>query len=341
MNVMFTSAGRRVYLLEFFRQALEGSGEILAVDADRNAPALQHADAAFVVPRVTEPEYVDVLLDISTRHAVGMVLPLNDVELPILARRRGDFERRGIRLVVSDPDVISVCLDKYASANVCRRYGIAVPDTWLAKELLRGDATSSLTYPVVVKPRWGSASIGVTLAETELELRSLVGYVRSKVAKSVLSALGSLDPASDTVIIQEFIEGTEYGVDVINDLDGRYAATLGRQKLGMRAGETDRAMTVSDDRLLAFGERISKGLRHIGNLDCDVVDRDGTLYCIDLNPRFGGGYPFSHLAGADLPRALLAWAEGRDVNPRWLEIKPGVVGAKFDIVQVIEPGKAL
>lgn len=341
MNVLFTSAGRRVYLLEFFRQALDGTGEILAVDADRNAPALQHADVAFVVPRVTEPQYVDVLLDICTRHGVGMVVPLNDVELPVLARRRGDFERRGIRLVVSDPHVIAVCLDKYAAASVCRRYGIAVPDTWLAQDLLRGGATSLLTYPVIVKPRWGSASIGVMLAETERELRSVVDYVRSKVAKSVLAALGNLDPTGETVIVQEFIEGAEYGVDVINDLDGRHAATLGRRKLGMRAGETDRAVTVSDDRLIAFGERISRALHHIGNLDCDVVDRDGTLYCIDLNPRFGGGYPFSHLAGADLPRALLAWAEGTPVNPRWLAIKPGVVGAKFDTVQAITSNQPL
>lgn len=132
----------------------------------------------------------------------------------------------------------------------------------------------------------------------------------------------------ESLIIQERIAGTEYGLDILNDLNGRFVTCFVKRKLGMRCGETDAAETVDDPALADFGRRIGEHLGHVGMLDVDVmVDEDGPCL-LEINPRFGGHYPFAHAAGANAPAALLAWAEGREPEPSWLQAKPGVRSIK-------------
>ena len=121
------------------------------------------------------------------------------------------------------------------------------------------------------------------------------------------------------LIAQEKVTGTEYGLDIVNDLAGRHVTTFVKRKLAMRAGETDKAVTVSHPALEAVGRRIGEALRHIGNLDCDVFVDGERFWVLELNPRFGGGYPFTHRAGANLPAALIAWAQGETVDPALAE----------------------
>jgi carbamoyl-phosphate synthase large subunit len=109
-----------------------------------------------------------------------------------------------------------------------------------------------------------------------------------------------------------------------------HACTFAKRKVRMRAGQTDQALTVNDPRLLELGQRLGEALRHIGMLDCDVFDTPDGLRVIDLNPRMGGGYPFAHLAGANYPAALLAWARGEQPDPRWLQMEPNVFSSICD-----------
>ena len=124
--------------------------------------------------------------------------------------------------------------------------------------------------------------------------------------------------------------GEEYGMDVINDLNGDYVCTFIKRKIRMRAGQTDQAVTVRDDRLEMIGQRIGEKLGHIGLLDCDAFTTKHGCYVIDMNPRIGGGYPFSHIAGANLPAALVAWASGQAPNPAWFNIEPDVAASRYD-----------
>ena len=107
-------------------------------------------------------------------------------------------------------------------------------------------------------------------------------------------------------------------------------AVMARRKLAMRAGNTDRAITVSHPRLERIGRLTGEQLQHFGSVDCDVIVRDDECYVLDINPRLGGGYPFSHMAGANLPAALIAWARGEEPDPAWLRARPGVLVAKYD-----------
>jgi carbamoyl-phosphate synthase large subunit len=335
MNVLLTCAGRRSYLVRFFREALQGRGHVCAADCDPSAPALREADRAFIVGRVDQSTYCDQLVGLCQQHNVRLLIPLNDLELPIVAAQRARFVAVGTIPVVSSPAVVNVCFDKWATARFMKSCGLMVPHTYLSL----GEARAALSkgqidFPLVVKPRWGTASIGLEYPEDDQELEWAYSLVRKKLPRTILADVSTHD-VERSVLIQERLGGQEYGLDVVNDLDGRYVTTLARQKVAMRAGETDRAITVRSEQLQELGATIGQRLCHFGNLDCDVFMSGGRWCVLEMNPRFGGGYPFSHLAGANLPAVLIAWANGREPDARWLKVEPNVMASKADGIVVI------
>ena len=335
MNILLTSAGRRNYLIQYFRNALQGGGEVIAIDCSRSAPALQEADKAHLVPPVNDAGYVDRVLAICDRYAVSLLISLNDLELPVLAREKERFHEIGTVPVVSTPPVIEACFDKWATRTFLAACGLSVPESCLSLDAARARLREGcMSFPLVVKPRWGSASIGIEFVEDEEALELSYRLLVKRLRRTILSEASSQDYGR-SILIQECLQGEEYGLDVVNDLKGNYATTFVKRKLAMRAGETDRAVTVQDHSLHALGEHLGRSLGHVGNLDCDAFVTDSGPYVLELNPRFGGGYPFSHAAGANVPAALIAWADGREPKPEWLRATPGIVSAKCDRLVMI------
>lgn len=336
-NVLLTCAGRRNYLVQYFREALAGAGLVLAADVDPNAPAMIEADRAFVVPPVAAPDYVDHIADLCGGHGVRLLCSLNDLELPLLAEHRRRFEAVGTVLAVSSSEVIRRCADKWETYLTLLRWGLPAPLTYATLDDARHAlGRGEIRFPVVLKPRWGTASIGIDFPEGPDELGLAHRLLEQRIRRTIIGPMSAVDP-DRTVLVQEKLDGDEYGLDVVNDLDGRHVTTFVKRKLGMRAGETDRAVTVADDVLVTLGAQIGRRLGHRGNLDCDVFVGERAAV-LELNPRFGGGYPFSHAAGADLPSALLAWSRNRAPNPEWLRARPGVVTSKCDrLVSTTQP----
>jgi carbamoyl-phosphate synthase large subunit len=332
MNVMLTCAGRRNYLVKFFQETLEGRGLVFAADASADAPALSQADKSFILPAVSHPAYLGRLLGICRQHRVFLLIPLNDLELPLLASQKARFLQVGTLPVISTPQVVCTCADKWTALNFLKSYGFGVPGTYLSladarNALARGD----IRFPLVVKPRWGSASIGIAYSDDDEELELTFRLASMRLPRTPLWKLtASATEPQPSILIQERLYGQEYGLDIVNDLEGRHVCTLVRRKIAMRAGETDRAVAVRNELLEKVGEGIGRKLRHVGPLDCDAIVTQGNSHVLDLNPRFGGGYPFSHMAGANLPAALVAWANCEPVEPLWLKIKPNVMAAKYD-----------
>ena len=153
--------------------------------------------------------------------------------------------------------------------------------------------------------------------------------------KTFLSNVSASEP-DKCVIIQEKLSGEEYGLDIVNDLQGSYQSTFVKRKLKMRGGETDRATTVFSTKLEQLGQNLGQELGHIGNLDCDVMMNDSGYAVLEMNPRFGGGYPFSHYAGANLPAALIAWSNREKINREWLNIKHNIASSKCDRLVGVE-----
>jgi carbamoyl-phosphate synthase large subunit len=330
VNIILTCAGRRNYLVKYFQAALAGTGKVIATDASKNAVALQDADVALALPFVNDPSYLEQLLAICQEYQPRLLISLNDLELPLLARERHRFLAIGTIPVVSKPVLIDTCFDKWATNTFLNTCEILTPQTYLTlSDAQQAIFDQKLNLPVVIKPRWGSGSVGIAEAGDPEELEIAYKYVKKLIDKTFLSKISATD-SERCVMIQQKVIGQEYGLDIINDLQGNYVTTVIKKKLAMRSGETDRAITVTEDRLLALGEKIGRRTKHIGNLDCDAIIDEQDIYVIDMNPRFGGGYPFSHVAGIDLPAALIAWAAKTDINPHWLQYTPGIMSSKYD-----------
>ena len=330
MNFLLTCVGRRTPIVTAFKDGVGGEGRVFACDTNADAPALQEADKSFVVPAVTDASYIDALLSICAENRVGMVIPALEAELPLLAVHRSRFADIGTLPLVSAQDVIAKCNDKLESARFLESCGLSAPRAFSSLKAARQAlAAGEISFPLIVKPRWGVSSIGTQVVEDDEELDLAFRLTRKQIARSCLAEISATDPER-SILVQELLPGCEYGLDVLNDLDGRHVCTFVKRKLRMWAGQTDRAVTVADHRLEMLGRVIGEKLGHVGLLDCDVFVAGHDAWVIDLNPRMGGGYPFSHIAGANYPAALLAWAEGREPDPRWFQIEPGVTASRCD-----------
>lgn len=335
MNILFTCAGRRTYLLKYFKEVLGEDDKIVATDMQLSAPALQVADIKVQMPAVYDPSYIDRTLDICKKYQIKAVISLNDLELPILAENKKKFNAIGTTVIVSDKRVIDIAFDKYETARWIKEQGLVAPMTYVnlaeAKSAL---ANGTIAFPLFLKPRWGSGSIGLETVDDMEELDIVYNLLLKRIKKTFLA---TASVGNEYILIQEKLTGKEFGLDVMNDLDGKHVAVSVKQKLSMRAGETDKAMTVDVPEVRRIGQQIGKTLGHIGNLDVDVMQRaDGTYCVLELNPRFGGGYPFSHEAGVNMPKAIIEWLNGNEVSEDILTPKIGCTFAKNDYLVSVD-----
>ncbi len=334
MNILFTCAGRRTYLLRYFKEQLGDDGLIIGADMQLSAPALSAADIKEQVPAVYDSNYTDCVIEICRRHNVRAVISLNDLELSILSAEHHRFEKDGITLLVSRQEVIDICFDKYRTAQYIASIGLNTPLTFVnldkAKDAI---AEGRLAFPLVLKPRWGSGSIGIEFVNNIDELNEIYALLLKKVRKSIL---GTASQGDEYILIQEKVEGQEYGLDVMNDLKGNNRGVSVKKKLAMRAGETDKAQTIDNQAIRIIGHTLGESLRHIGNLDVDVFEKDGKYYVLELNPRFGGGFPFSFEAGVNFPKAIIEWLKGNEIDDSILIPTYGKTFAKCDYLVSVD-----
>ena len=303
MNILLSSAGRRVALTESFRHALRGRGRVLATDADPTAPALYAADKGILVPRVDDVGYVPALLDICRTEGVSAVIPLIDTELPGLARAHDEFRRVGTQVLLAGPDSVETCFDKLQTASLFERLEIPAPGT-------ASQDARPYPLPAVVKPRRGSAGKGVNIARTAAE----VDYWLA---------------ATPDALIQELLVGPEVTTDVLCDLEGRPLLAVQRERLKTRGGEVERGVTVCHPKITEYALRAAEALRPAGaiNIQCFLTKR-GPLFT-EINPRFGGGYPLAHAAGAAFPERIVAMLV-QGPQPSLPAPRVGVVMMRFD-----------
>jgi carbamoyl-phosphate synthase large subunit len=311
VNVLFTSAGRRVELVRAFRRAYEElglDGEIVAVDIDPLAPALREADRAFMVPRLEDPGYAPALVDCCRERGIDFVFPLIDPDVPVLADQREALAAAGARAMVVPPDAARIAADKRATAQLFERLGVPSPTWWTGEEALAAD----LAYPVFVKPRYGSAGEHANAARDRMELEFWLRSVPEP-------------------IVQEHLPGAEVTSDVLCLEDGEVAAVCSRQRIEVRSGEVAKAVTVHDQRIIDRCARIAAALEARGPITVQCLMRDGKPLFTEVNARFGGGAPLGFAAGMRSPHWLLAHAASRDVElPPLGSYQVGLYMTRFD-----------
>lgn len=312
-SVLLTSGGRRVALVREFQAALRAlgvPGRVLVADLRRNAAAFHAADAGVLVPRVTSPEYVPHLLELCEREGVRMVVPLIDTELHLLAPHREAFAARGVTLVVSSPATTELALDKRSTRDFFLAHGFDTPAVLDAEAIL---ADPDARYPYFLKPSDGSCSVGATRID---DAESLAFHSRH----------------TANAMVQEFVKGEEYTLDVLADLAGKVRCVVPRLRIETRAGEVSKGMTVKDPLLIDAGRRVVEALP--GAMGCMTVQlfltAERAVKFIEINPRFGGGFPLAAAAGAKYPEWLIAWALGREPEVAMDGWTDGLVMLRYD-----------
>jgi carbamoyl-phosphate synthase large subunit len=293
VNILFTSSGRRVALLKQFKEAYAKygfRGKMITADLKNTAPTAYFCDKHYLVPRVTADHYIDSLLAICEAEKIDLIVPLIDTELVLLARNRRRFDERNVKLLLSSLELNEIAFDKWKTYRFFAEHRIAAPKVYSEEEI----AAKQYHFPLFIKPFNGSSSQGAHKIENETELNFFRSYI----------------PGS---IVQEFVSGDEYTVDVMLDFQGRIRTIVPRKRIETRAGEVSKGITRKDPAVIEAVKSVVEKLP--GPAGCITIQcfkkADGDIVFIEINPRFGGGIPLSIAAGANFPLWTMEIALGR------------------------------
>lgn len=312
LRLLVTSAGRRVELIEAFRESaarLDATLTVIACDQYPGLSAACHrADFAFAVPPVTSPDYVPAIVAAVRAHGVDIIVPTIDPELLPLANAAEAFADEGADLVLSSPELVAMTGDKLATADFLARHHLPSPLT-MTLEAARA-APSGWPGPLFLKPRHGSASRGVRQLASLAELSDIM---------------------DEPMLAQALLTGTEHTINLYFDRGGRLCSAIAHERLRVRAGEVEKGVTRRDPGLMALARDLAAVLPGPRGPLCfqAMVAPDGTAQMFEINARFGGGYPLAHHAGATFTRWLLEDALDRPstANDDWAE---GVMMLRYD-----------
>lgn len=282
MNILILSAGTRNKIVQYFKNALAGCGNVIATDMSNLAPAVYEADKFYQVPRMTADGYIDVVFEICQKERIQGVLSLIDPELSLLAKHSAAFAAIGTTVIGSSYELCERALDKMQMYEWLTAHGYNCARSWTSKDAFYNAVNKGeVSYPVFVKPVRGSASIAISKVSDQETVNLLFSH-------------------DDNLMIQEFLNGQEIGADVYIDLISHDVVSIfTKKKIVMRAGETDKAVSFKDEKLFDLIERFVKKSGYLGQIDIDIFEVGGEYYISEVNPRFGGGYPHAYECGCD------------------------------------------
>jgi carbamoyl-phosphate synthase large subunit len=299
---MLTSVGQRVDIARAFRAA---GATTLGVDADPLAPALYHCDERAIVPLIADPEYVPTLARLREERDVRLMVPLNDLDFPVLARERKRFSPALVLL--PDEEASARMSDKLEAHHFFVSMGIPSPRSWAPE-----DVPDDVRFPVLVKAREGFGSRNIHRAADREQLAFFLEY------------------SNVPSFVQEVCLGEEFSIDVFCDMDARCLNAIPRTMLLSKGGESIKGASIKDRELIEHGARVAEivGVKGPANVQC-FREADGSLPITDVNTRFGGGFPVPLAAGGRYPELALALARGERPEPRLGDFEEGVVMTRY------------
>lgn len=326
INILILSAGTRNKVVQAFRKEIANNGNVIATDCSNIGPAIYDADKAAIVPRIDDPKYIDKILDICKEEKINGVFSLIDPELSLLARNADRFTAIGTTPIVPSYELCETSLDKYKMYEMLIKLGIPTAKCYLSiEDFENARSEGDIDFPVFVKPRRGSASININKVES-------------------MEMLTALFHDYDDLMIQEYMRGQEYGADVYIDLISEKCTSIFlKKKIKMRAGETDKSVSVIDENIFKQIVNFVETIGYTGIVDIDLFhdEENDIWYLSEVNPRFGGGYPHAYECGVNVPRQIIRNLKG-DENPvRIGDYREGVYMMKYNELCVMPEERLL
>lgn len=320
MNYLMLSVGRRGELMKNFRSSLEEGSRIIATDNSPYAPAMYFANKQYLVPRIDAPEYVDTILEICKKEHINAVTTFIDPEIMLLAENRDRFKEEGIEVLAPFEETAKICFDKYKFSKHCAANEIRTAKTYgTLDETKNALATGEISFPIFVKPRCGSGSVGAKSVNDIVELEEAF----------------RLD---DTLIAQEFMRGTDT-VDIdadiyVDTISHKPVSIFTKRKISTVIGGANKTISFKENELFRF---IEKSLQHFefnGPLDADFFYKNGEYYLSEINPRFGGAYLHAYGAGVDFIKLIENNLHGKENTPQIGDYEEGIVMMMYDSVVI-------
>lgn len=310
LHVLFTGAGRRVELMQAFRQASLRLGinlKIYGADMAGSAPALAYCDYSRKICAMRDKDYIPQLIEICKKDKIDLMIPTIDTDLIVLSENKDQFEQIGTRVLISDPDKILLCRDKNNTYDLFASCGLMAPKP------INDYRKYSGPYPCFIKPKDGSSSINAFKVEREDEIAPYAEKIGD-------------------YIIQPFIEGREYTIDIFCDFDGNPIYIVPRERIAVRSGEVLKTRIELDERMIKEAKQLIKNLNPCGPITVQLIRQKetGDDFYIEINPRYGGGAPLSMKAGADSAEAVMRLMMGEVLTYQNKGIRDGAVFSRFD-----------
>lgn len=317
MNYLMLSVGRRGELLKNFRQSVEEGSKIIATDLSPYAPALYFADKHYIVPRIDDLNYIDIILDICKKESIHAVTTFIDPEIEILALNRNKFEEIGVEVLAPYAETAKLCFNKYLMFRHLQANGIPTVITWGSLNEFESDYKSGkVNFPVFVKPRTGSGSVGA---------KKITNY----------EMLDEAMKEDSELIIQEFMNCEDLDADVYIDTITHEAVSMfAKKKIETRIGGASKTISFKDEKLFAFISEIVRTLQFNGPVDMDFFYKDGQYYLSEINPRFGGAYLHAYGAGVDFIKLIENNLKGIVNKPLFGDYEEDVVMMMYDSVVI-------
>jgi carbamoyl-phosphate synthase large subunit len=301
VGVLLTGVGKRYDIVSAFGQ----HATTVAADPNPLAPAQYAADHRHPVPRIDDPEYVPALHELCERYGVRAVVPLTDLDLEVLGHARAAGQ---LPAFVPDAEIARATFDKYEAHLLLERLGLPSPPT-----VLPGEPVES--FPVMVKPRQGSGARSIHRADDAAAAEFFVDYVK------------------EPTMVQKLMDGPEFSIDILCDLDGRCLNAIPRTMIESRGGESIKGTVIADRELIDLGALVAESLAVRGPCTVQVFrDRQIGLGITDVNTRFGGAFPapmYAALPGRTYPELIVRIASGERVEPHVGEFRAGITFTRY------------
>lgn len=319
MNILITSAGTRDKVVQYFKKEFEGIGNVIATDMSDLAPAIYEADGYHLVPRIDDPKYIDRLLEICKEEKIDCLFALIDPELSLIAKNKEKFLEIGVTPLISNYDAVELAFDKYEMFKYLRNNGVKTAKTYISKDEFYKDLDAGkIDFPVFVKPYKVSASININKVNTKDEIDTLF-------------------EVNDDLIIQEFMDGQEIGADIyVDPISKKVVSIFTKEKIKMRAGETDKARSFKDDKLFEIIKNVVEKIGYSYMIDMDVFRVNGEYYISEINPRFGGGYPHAYESGVNFPKLIINSMNGIENKNEIGNYDEDIYMMKYNEVKIIK-----
>lgn len=318
MNLLILSVGTRNKLVQYFKKELGSQGNVICTDMSEYAPALYEGDIYYLLPAIKDENYLERLLSICKKEQIDAVFSLIDPEISILLNNQSLLNNCGVKILHPNTEIVELSFDKYEFYKDLKSKGFKSQKTIIQDEIIQSLETHRLSYPVFVKPRTGSASININKINDK---NSLLNTIQN----------------NDDLIIQEYIDGIEYGIDVYIDYISKEVISIFiKRKIKMRAGETDKSISIKDKKIFEIIEDFVTKMGYTGAIDIDLFEANGTFYISEVNPRFGGGYPHAYLSGCNFPKYIINNLNGVSNDKAIGDYNEGNVMMKYSEIKYIQ-----